>query len=290
MGQTVYVDLLFLINFSMDFLCFYLSAKILGGKLPTIRAILASAIGGVYSDIALFIDVGMISSLFIDFFVCVLMCAIVFMKKGRISSLPLYILVYFAVSMALGGFMTAIFNLLNRADLPIEEGGATDGISVWVFALLAAISALITLIGGRAFRKRSSIKTAEVEITYRGKTVRLDGMTDSGNLLREPISGKSCIIADVSAIERIMPREMINAAREKDASAIERLSPEDARNMRIIPIKTAGGEGILFAFRAERVTVDSGRGPDIADALIALSDIKSGADGKEALIPPELIV
>lgn len=289
MGQTVYVDLLFMINFSMDFLCFFLCAKILGIKLSLPRAIAASAVGGVYSDVALFIGVGRLQALLIDIFVCVLMCAIVFCKRGRNLSLPLYILVYVAISMALGGFMTAIFNLLNKLELPLKAG-SSDGISVWLFALLAAISAAITLVGGRFFRSRAAQRFADVDISYGGRSVRLRAMTDSGNLLREPISGKPCIVADVSALEKILPQRIVRAARKGDISAIGKLSAEDAKKVRVIPIRTAGGESALIAFRAESVTVDGGRGAESVDALVALSNIGKSAEGAQVLLPPELIL
>ena len=78
MGQTVYVDLLFMINFSMDFLCFFLAAKLFGIKLAIGRALLASAIGGAYSVTALFISVTKITAFAIDVGMCALMCAICF--------------------------------------------------------------------------------------------------------------------------------------------------------------------------------------------------------------------
>ncbi|MBO5416794.1 MAG: sigma-E processing peptidase SpoIIGA [Clostridia bacterium] len=289
MGQTVYVDLLFLINFSMDFLCFFLCAKLLGRKLSLGRALLASALGGIYANAALFMSLGRILSLLIDIIFCAVMCAVAFYKRGKARSLPLYILVYFAISMALGGFMTAIFNLLNRADLPLEQG-SSDGISVWMFALLAALSALITLFGGRFFRKKAGQKNAEIEISYRGKSVRLRGMSDSGNLLREPISGKPCIIADIGALEPIIPRKITIAARKKNVSALGDMMREDAKNIRIVPIKTAGGEGALLAVRADKITLDCGKGAEQVDALVVLSDIAESADGNEALIPSELLI
>ncbi len=287
MGQTVYVDLLFLINFSMDFLCFFLSSKLLGRRLSVGRAVTASVIGGIYANAALFWSVGQIMGLIVDVAVCAGMCAVAFYERGRGKSLPLYILVYFAISMALGGFMTAIFNLLNKAELPLERG-SSDGISVWAFALLAVLSAVITLLGGRFFRRRSAQKNADIEISYGGKQVRLRGMSDSGNLLREPISGKLCIVADIGALKPILPSRICDAAKKKDAGAVARIAPEDAKNIRIVPIRTAGGEGILLALRADRITLDSGSGAASVDALVAISDIGRSADGNEALIPEEL--
>ena len=289
MGQTVYVDLLFMINFSMDFLCFFLCARLLDRKLSLPRVLMASAIGGLYSNVALFIKIGKIFALVIDIGVCVLMCAVAFHRKGKISTLPLNVLVYFAISMALGGFMTAIFNLLNKVNLPIEKN-SSDGISVWAFSVLAIISAVITLVGGRFFKKRTSHKSADVKITYNGKSKTLLALADSGNLLREPISGKACIIADISSLSDILSKDMVSAARKKDISAIKNFSDRDAKSVRIVPIRTAGGEGILLALKVESVTVDSGHGESEVDAFIVLSDIKESADGRQALLPTELLI
>ena len=101
MGEIVYVDLLFLINFSMDFLCFYITSRIMSTKLSSGRAVLASALGGIYSDIALFISVGTTLGVIIDLAVCALICAVAFYKRKEGRRLYLHILVYFAVSMAL---------------------------------------------------------------------------------------------------------------------------------------------------------------------------------------------
>ena len=59
--------------------------------------------------------------------------------------------------------MTALFHLLNRS--PLSEGLETvegDGISVWIFALLALISGWLTLLGGRFFATRSARERAQV--------------------------------------------------------------------------------------------------------------------------------
>ena len=66
MTQTVYVDLYFLINFSMDFLCFFLTSKLLSAKLSFGRTLVASTLGGIYANLALFLPVSVFFSLVID--------------------------------------------------------------------------------------------------------------------------------------------------------------------------------------------------------------------------------
>ena len=290
MGESVYVDLFFLINFSMDFLCFFLTARLLNRRFRTGRAIVASILGGVYADVALFLSLGQLFSFLIDFAVCALMCLVVFGEAKQLRRIPLYLLVYTAISMTLGGIMTALFWLFNRSKLfegaTVEEG---DGLSVWTFFLLALISAAITLLGGRFFRKKTAQVSATVSVSYGGRTLRLQAMSDSGNLLRDPLSGKPCIIADLSAMRELLPNEILFAAKNASTS-IEKIPPPHRKRVRIIPARTAAGEGILLGIRAEKITLDCGKGEREIDAILALTDLGNSADGHQALLPSELLV
>ena len=145
MVTDVYADLLFLINFSMDYLCLYICARVLHRKMSLVKMIIAASIGGIYSVISLLLGLGGILSLTVDVAVCVAMCAIVFAEKTqRVSSTLLCSFLFVGISMMTGGAMTAIFNLLNRLELPIDSVGE-DGISPYLFAILAIISGLSVL-------------------------------------------------------------------------------------------------------------------------------------------------
>jgi len=291
MGQTVYVDLFFLINFSMDFLCLFLTAKILNHRMIVWRTLAAAVVGGVYADLSLFVSFGRIPTFVVDMLVCVLMCGIVFWRPKKLGSLPLYILVFAAVSMALGGFMTALFHLFNRVPWLSDPGiSAEEGISVWIFALLAIISGGITLLGGRFFTGRATRKNAELYLYYEGRSLRLRAMTDSGNLLREPISGRLCVVADIRALSPLLPREILQAAKRGDPSALEAVGPRHAKNLRLIPTHTASGEGMLLGVRMERILIEDGKKSREVDAMVALADLGGRAEGSEALLPAGLLV
>ena len=81
--MVVYGDLLFLINFSMDFLCFYISCLLLHKKMPTVRVCLSACLGGVYSVASLFISVGKTEAVIIDMSVLLLMCCTVYLDKNE---------------------------------------------------------------------------------------------------------------------------------------------------------------------------------------------------------------
>ena len=285
MGQTVYVDLYFLINFSMDFLCFFLVARLLSFKLSFPRTLAASVLGGIYANLALFLPVSTLVALFIDMVACALMCAVALFRPPEARRLPLSILVYIAVSMVLGGAMTALFHLFNRLPLPLENGDS-DGISVWIFALLAIAGGLITHLCGRFFSGRGSRKHVTVVMEYEHHTCTLTALCDTGNLLREPISGKPCIVVDCDRLRGLLPADLLTAAKHEETPSATLLSRYAGR-IRLIPAHSATGARMLLAFRTDHLTVDSGRGPHEVDALVVLSPLASTAD---ALIPPELLV
>ena len=285
MEQTVYVDLYFLINFSMDFLCFFLLSKLLSVPLPFWRTLAASALGGLYADLALFLPLSALASLLLDMAVCVLMCAVALLRRGDGRHLPLYALVYVAISMVLGGAMTALFHLFNRLELPLDAIDEDD-LSVWLFALLAIIGGFVTHACGRFFSKRGARRHARLSLTFSGRSCTVEALCDTGNLLREPTSGRPCIVVDTKALRGVIPADLLSAA-AADAPLSPDLFERYAGRIRPLPAASATGTRMLLALRVDCVTVEEKTAPREVDALIVPSALGGTAS---ALIPPELLL
>lgn len=267
--MDVYADLLFLINFSMDFLCLFLSVKLLHLKRRTWRMLLAAAFGGLYSVAALFLEAGSAVALGIDIGVCVLMCAICAAGKGvRLPRLLLLCGTYFGISALVGGGMTAIYHLLNRANLPIGETEG-DGISAWMFLALATAAALVAAFGGRLFGKQTAQRTCTVQVRIGDLLWEVTGLCDSGNLLCDPISGTPVIVADRESWLQSLPdtlRHMVESEGRELGSGAQ------ARRVRIVPMQTAQGSGVAIALLPDEVMIREQNGKSRAvHALIAPS-------------------
>ncbi len=289
MPQDVYADLLFLINFSMDYLCLYICAKIMRRKMRLPRMLLSSAIGGIYSVVSLFLPAQSIISLIIDALVCVVMCAIVFSEPSRrASSTLLCSFLYVGISMMTGGCMTAIFNLLNRLDLPLGNV-ESDGISTYLFAILAAVAGIISLRSGELISHRSAIKECKLTVTLVGKQLTVQALSDSGNLVKDPLSGKNVVIIDREELSKLTDLQIFDsfvAGATNESSTI--------KGLRVIPINTAGGRSLLTACIPDKIEAEivtkKGKALTIElDALIAPSDIKKSADGYGAIVPSEIL-
>lgn len=265
--MDVYADLLFLINFSMDFLCLYLSVRLLHLKKSVWRMLIAAALGGVYSVAALFLQVSPWLSPVIDIGVCLGMCAVCAAGKGvSIWRLLLFGGTYFGISALMGGGMTAIYNLLGRADLPLTDV-QEDGLSAWMFLALATVAALAAAFGGRLFGKQTAKQICSVQVQMDGARWELAGLCDSGNLLCDPISGTPVIVVDRDAWLDGMPgglrRAIESGGREVDAAA-------DARRVRLVPMQTAQGKGMAVALLPDEVMIKEQNGKQRAvHALVA---------------------
>ena len=287
----MYVDLYFMINFSMDFLCLFITAKLMGIRASLLRQVLAAGIGGAYAVAALFLPLGTWGAIFADVSACLAIVAAAFFSRREPLRIIVYTLVFAAVSMVLGGIMTALFNLLNKTGLAKALEGGGDGISTWMFAVLAIISGGITLLSGGYFKGRMARHPVEAEITLMGKTVDVRGMGDSGNLLRDPVMGKPCIVADIDALASVIPEELYFAAKSRSAEKITALPTELQRRIILVPTKTASGDGILVGVRADKVVLVCGKGKKgyEVDAPVVLTELKEGAGENKILVPSELL-
>lgn len=292
----VYADLLFLINAGMDGLCFCLTAKLLHLRMRGRRVLISSAVGGVYAVLALLFDVGQGLALLLDVAVCILLTAIAFVgKRGcGMRRLPAATAVFLAISMVMGGVMTALYNLLNRMGATEWLPAGEDGLTAWLFVLLAVVGSAISLKGGRFFRRSVDLTSCTVTLTVGEDIAMLHGMVDTGNRLRDPVGGRAVICADVTAMSAALPpncREAIRVAvRDGHPDKAIEAASSAGLHLRLIPTETATGNSLLVALRPDRlsVTVESRRRQEEreVDAVVALSGSLSDT---EALVPAELV-
>jgi sigma-E processing peptidase SpoIIGA len=277
MGGDVYADLLFLVNFSMDYLCAYLTAATLRRRAVPGRLLCASAVGGVYAVAALFLPSGQMTSLVADVLVCLVMCVILFYARGvPVRFFCAACALFVGISMAMGGMMTALFNLLNRIEWPTEAiGNSEDGLSAWVFAILAGFSTLAGLKGSRLLHRSAARRYARLSVSVGGRTVELQALLDSGNMCRDPLSGRSVIF-----IDPIPARALIGAGEEKD--------PDMARRLRLIPVETVSGRRLQKAYLPDRAVLTDSGGAHVLDVLIAPTESMRGAGVYQAIVSAEL--
>jgi stage II sporulation protein GA (sporulation sigma-E factor processing peptidase) len=287
MVQEVYVDLYFLINFSMDLITLLITAALMHRRLNRWRAVIGAAIGGGYAVASLLLSSGGVLTLAADLAAAVVICTVTFWSRGgRLWGLLRLSLVFALTSMILGGVMTALYSALNRLELPFDALQG-DGLSVWTFALLTAVASVATLSGGRLLGFSRKTRAVTLQVTLFGRSVTLRAMVDTGNLLRDPVSGRAVIVCDRARICPLLPPALDAAYRSGDFTACLG-SYELVGRLRPIPARTAGGDAVLFALVPDslRVAEERREGGEAhaADYLIAPAELGSSAAGFDAVI------
>ncbi len=286
MVTEVWGDLYFLINAGMDLICLRITAALVHRKIKRWRLALAALLGGGYALAALLWGRSGLPGLLGDCGAALLLTTVSFWERGiRARTLLRDTLLQCLVSMLLGGVMTALYSLLSRWNLPLEALGE-EGISVWLFALLSLVSALIAKGGGRFFG--SSHKTRKITVTAKifGQSVTFTAMVDTGNLLRDPISGRGVILVDRHKLLASLPRGEAALLGQSDPAAWISDHAHAAR-IRLIPTHTATGHTLLPAIIPEELLLSDGKETLPSDHLIAPGALGENAKGFDAILPAE---
>ena len=105
-----------------------------------------------------------------------------------------------------------------------------------------------------------------VTILMGTRCIRLTALLDSGNLLRDHLTGLPVIVCSRRAAASLL---------------------KGVRRPRLISVRTAAGSALMPVFRADRIRIHACGAWHEADALIGLAS--SGYDGFQALVPQSLM-
>ena len=106
-----------------------------------------------------------------------------------------------------------------------------------------------------------------VEITFRGNSFKMMALRDTGNILRDPVTGGPVLVIGAQTARRIT-----GLTRDQLRNPVEVMASSSIPGLRVIPYHTVGeASGLLLALKLADVTIDGHRGSHIvAFSLVAL--------------------
>ena len=229
--QSYFYVTMFL-NFLVDFLLLTGANRLAGFPHTPIRCILAAAISGIYGGLCLkYSALGM----FVWYFLALaLISAVAFgISKTMLRRGVLFILLRLAVG-----------------------GIASGGRGMSLLAAGAVVGALCLLgFGGRAYGR----EYIPVELSYNGKKLRLLALRDTGNILRDPITGQTVLVVDADA-----GKTLLGLSREQLADPVTAVESAGIPGLRLLPYRSIGRpQGMLVAIRVEKAKIGDFRGSTV---------------------------
>lgn len=201
------------------------------------RIAAAAAVSGIYAGACLLPDFYFLGNILWRI-VCL---SIISVTAYGISRIALHKGVFYVLlNMALSGFLSLIGSR-----------------SVWSVAMAGGLILLLCLVGMWGVQELS--KYVQVELRTGTKKICLTALRDTGNLLRDPVTGETVlVIGPESAMQ------LTGLSREQLASPIEAMISNPIPGLRLIPYHSVGNSGgMLLAMRLADVRIGQWQGSSL---------------------------
>ena len=239
----VYLDVFFMINFIMDYMIILITSRIAKVKKKRIRQLAGAGCGALYSVIVI---KPLTNHLFKITLVNILIAAVMVLISFGFTSASVYIknvFLLFVVSFTMSGIINYLYysTVIGKCVRNVLSGNSNKVVNARKFILVSVLAyILLSAIVRIIFSVRKDMELYyDVKITFRGKSVVVRGLYDTGNGLTEPVSGKMVHIAEYKILKPLL---------EGDEKAKE--------NIYVIPFHSIGEEdGIMYGIRMDEMVV-----------------------------------
>ncbi|MDD4421683.1 MAG: sigma-E processing peptidase SpoIIGA, partial [Eubacteriales bacterium] len=185
----IYADILILINFVLDFICLFISGKLLSKRSGLLRMFFASLFGAGYSLVYyLLYPIDWFYMLPLHIIAAFIICKISF-RLLTFKEAAKTVVIYILSSALLGGILNAVYGITGR----FSDGIYTE-ISAPSLIIISVLSTLVALAYSLLCKKRVTAKSMHADIYLDTEPISVNLLVDSGNMATEPFSSLPVII------------------------------------------------------------------------------------------------
>ncbi|CDE25023.1 sigma-E processing peptidase SpoIIGA [Clostridium sp. CAG:440] len=294
--MTIYIDVVLFENLIMNYIILLATGIILKIKIKHLRLIIASLIGAIYSIFGYISNIKAYSNMILKIILSIIIIYVAYNPQD-VKKMWKELLVFYLTSFAFGGAAFALIYIVKPQDI-LMKNGLFLGTYPLKTVILAAIVTFILIIGVFKIVKSKISKKdmfKDIKINIEGKEVQVKAMVDTGNMLKEPISGKPVIVVEHTLLYDILPKEILNNLEKILGGDIESL-PDEIKNkyiskLKFIPFSSLGKQnGMLIGIKPTYVEVMQEENTKKEDVIIGIYNKSFTKNGEyRALIGIDLI-
>lgn len=227
-------------------------------KIKHTKIIISSLLGSIYAIIIYLKIVTLASNIFMKILLSICMVWLAFDSENW-KTLLKDLLMFYLISFVFGGCSFALIYFINPEKVKISNGVLVGMYPIKVTLIAGAIAFIIIQIAFKITKNKLSADDmiCNIQIYFKDKNIKIKTLIDSGNMLKDPISGYPVVVVEKEKINSILPEKLINEidmieggdTLEDDASCYE-------AKLRIIPFSSLGKQnGILIGIKVDKIKV-----------------------------------
>lgn len=279
MYLEVYPDIIFILNFIIDFILLFLLKKVNRKKSKIIKLVAAAAAGSVF---AVLISIYPMIPVIVRFIVMNILAAFFMIRIAfgpmKLPELIKQVVVLYIITFFVGGMLNSLYYYTDVREKLIEVGNSLvfSNLSPAYILILILCLIPITYLGLWFYRWYQSEKKDlyDVELYFKENHVHAKGLMDSGNCMYDPVFKKPVMVMENSLAIDLLPGplcEAIKAAKqsiegnETDKNTLSigstlSIESELALKLRFIPYQSIGKpKGIMLGVILDKVLIDTGK-------------------------------
>lgn len=279
----------------MNYIILYATAIITKTKPKYLRIAIGAAIGAIYAVIVVLNIMEIYSNIVFKIIVSIVI-VYVSLETKNIKTLVKDILIFYLTSFTFGGVALALLYFIKPENILMKNGVYIGTYPIKIALMGGILGFMIITLAFSVIKKRINKKSiyCDIQVSMNGDTASVKALLDTGNFLKEPITGVPVVIVEANSLKSILPmhlldniKPIIDGKQEID-SDLDDFLPK----LRVIPFSSLGKQnGMLLGIKPDYLIVKmQDEEIKIKDVVIGLYEGSLTKDGKyNSLISLELL-
>lgn len=252
---TVYLDIIFLENLCINCIILLATGIICKNTISILRILLSSLIGSLYAVILYLSVLEAFSSIALKILLSVCMVYIAYNPRN-IKHLLKQLILFYLTSFTFGGVAFALLYFVKPQNILIKNGVLVGTYPLKIALTGVIVGFIIITIAFKSIKKKLSKKDmfCNITIEFEGRYKTLRAMIDTGNLLREPLSGNPVVVVEKQELQDLVPIKILEVAEKIVAGQYDVNLSEYSSRFRVIPFTSLGKEnGLLLGLKIDNL-------------------------------------
>lgn len=259
--MTIYIDIVIVENLIMNYIILYATGLISKCKIYWIRIFFASFIGAIYVATQYISKLNIYSNSVIKLILSIIIVFVAF-NPQNVKKMCKQLILFYLTTFTFGGVATYLIYVLKPQNIIIKNGMYVGTYVLKVIFIGAILGSVILIVAFKISKNKITKKDmiCKVKVKLNGKEVVLNTMVDTGNMLKEPITGNPVVVVERVALYDLLPKEILNNIESILGGDFEKI-PENIKNeyiprLKIIPFSSLGKQnGMLVGIKPEKIEV-----------------------------------